>query len=189
MGFKRRKKAAGQPAKPSAKAPALLAQLSGGDRRSIGRSNAVAKRVLADPRLFRELFDGLLTDDPIVRMRAADAVEKVTAKRPEWLRPYKQLLLEHVANSEQQEVRWHVAQMIPRLDLTQSERARVERLLFRYLEDRSAIVKTFALQALADLAVDDDRLRRRVIKLLEDFASSGTPAVRSRARKLLAKKQ
>ncbi len=165
----------------------MLAQLTGGDRRSIGRANAVARRVLADRRLFRELFSGMLSDDPVVRMRAADAVEKVTAKRPDWLRPYKQALLLRVASSEQQEVRWHVAQMIPRLELTKQERARVERLLSGYLEDRSAIVRTFAIQALADLAVDDANLRRRVIELLEDFVSTGTPALRSRARKLLGR--
>ncbi len=187
MGFKRRKKSADRTPKPRTETQGLLAQLTGGDRRSIGRSNAVAQQVLADRRLFGELFDGMLSDDPLVRMRAADAVEKVTAKRPDWLRPHKKELLGRVATSEQQEVRWHVAQMIPRLDLTKEERARMERLLLDYLEDRSVIVRTFAIQALAELAVDDARLRKRVIKLLENFASSGTSALRSRARKLLAK--
>jgi len=32
-------------------------------------------------------------DDPLIRMRCADAAEKVTAIRPDYLVPYKQLLL------------------------------------------------------------------------------------------------
>ena len=84
---------------------ALLSKLSGGDRRSIGRSEDVAAEVLAKPSLFHELFSGMLDGDPIVRMRAADAVEKVTAKHPEWLKPYKRKLLGSVAAIDQQEVR------------------------------------------------------------------------------------
>ena len=69
--------------------PSILEKLQGSDRRSIGRSNEVVAEVLAQPSLFDELFGGLLDADPIVRMRAADAVEKITAKHPDWLKPYK----------------------------------------------------------------------------------------------------
>ena len=51
-------------------------------------------------------------------MRAADAVEKITARRPELLRPHKRRLLTELALIPQQEVRWHVAQMLPRLSLS-----------------------------------------------------------------------
>ncbi|MEK7785160.1 MAG: hypothetical protein AAB658_07015, partial [Chloroflexota bacterium] len=57
---------------------AILKKLEGGDLRSIGRSEEVAADVLADPALFGELFDGMLDDNPLIRMRAADAVEKIT---------------------------------------------------------------------------------------------------------------
>ena len=67
----------------------LLKKLSGPDRRSIGRSEEVVAEVLADPSLFGILFDGMLTDDAVLRMRCADAVEKITAQRPDLLQPYK----------------------------------------------------------------------------------------------------
>ena len=54
----------------------LLAKLQGGDRRSIGRVDEVVREVLADPSLFRLLFEGMLHEDPLIRMRAADAPEK-----------------------------------------------------------------------------------------------------------------
>ena len=47
---------------------AILKKLSGSDRRSIGRANAVVTEVLADPSLFGVVFDGMLDDDPVLRM-------------------------------------------------------------------------------------------------------------------------
>ncbi|HUT73164.1 MAG TPA: hypothetical protein VMW89_21030 [Desulfatiglandales bacterium] len=52
----------------------ILEKLKGGDRRSIGRVGEVAKDVLSDPSLFRVLFKGLSSDDPVIRMRSADPV-------------------------------------------------------------------------------------------------------------------
>jgi hypothetical protein len=77
--------------------------------------------------------------------------------------------------------------MIPRLRLTPAELHRAAVALQRYLDDRSSIVKTFALQGLADLSQDDAPLRTKVKHLLEDALRSGTPAMRARARHLLKK--
>jgi hypothetical protein len=138
--------------------------------------------------LFDAVFEGLFNDDPVVRMRAADAIEKVSAQHPEFLKPYKAVLLEQIAGLEQQEIRWHVAQMIPRLELDQAERVRATEILFRYLEDKSNIVKAFSMQALADLAARDERLVPRVTAMLEELVQTGSPAVKARGRKLLARR-
>ena len=83
----------------------ILKKLSGGDRRSIGRVSEVVADVLDDPTLFEAVFCAMLGDDPVVRMRAADAIEKITARHPEYLQPYKTKLIQQVAKIEQQEVR------------------------------------------------------------------------------------
>jgi hypothetical protein len=165
----------------------LTEKLAGGDRRSIGRSNEVVADVLRNPSLFDLLFDGMLDNDPIVRMRAADATEKITAERPALLQPYKKELLRKIAWLEQQEIRWHVAQMLPRLTLTKTERAATEAILSTYLEDKSSIVRTFAMQALAELAEDDPRFKRKVVCWLEQLTRTGTAAMKSRGRKLLTR--
>lgn len=165
----------------------VLDKLAGRDRRSIGRVNEVVEDVLCDPSLFEVVFNGMLGDDPIVRMRCADAVEKITSGHPEYLQPFKARLIHQVAQSEQQEVRWHVAQMIPRLDLSAEELEAVVVVLLDYLNDRSKIVKTFSMQALADLAERNTHLREPVICLLEELTETGSPAMRSRGRKLLKK--
>jgi hypothetical protein len=167
--------------------PPLLAKLTGGDRRSIGQAEAVVAEVLADPSRFAELFQGLLVADPLIRMRAADAIEKITVSHPAYLQPYKAQLLHEVAQIEQQEVHWHVVQLLPRLALTPDERATAVTLLKSYLQDQSKIVKTFAMQALADLALVDAELRPTILTQLEQATQTGSPAMRSRGKKLLAK--
>jgi hypothetical protein len=163
----------------------VLKKLSGGDRRSIGRSNEVVAEVLAQPAQFRHVFAGLGSSDPLVRMRAADAAEKITERRPELLQPYKMKLLAIAGGTEQQEVRWHAALMIPRLKLTAKQRAVAVDILFDYLRDRSSIVKTFAMQGLASLADSDFSLRTKILPLLEELTEIGSPAMRARGRKLL----
>jgi hypothetical protein len=162
----------------------LLAQ--GGDRRSIGRSTELVADILRAPELFGELIAAMLHHDPLVRMRAADVAEKVTRTQPGLLAPYTQRLLRDIAEVPQHEVRWHVAQMLPRLPLSPAERQWAVRRLFEYLDDRSVIVRVCAMQALADLALDDETLRARLLPIIRRLTSTGPPAVRARGRKLMA---
>lgn len=165
----------------------ILRKLEGGDRRSIGRVSEVVAEALSNPALFDVLFEGMLNEDPILRMRCADAVEKISAEHPEYLRPYKDRLIGEVAQINQQEVRWHVAQMFSRLELNGDDRKAVLEILLGYLRDESKIVKTFSMQALAGLAEGDVSLRPQIIDLLEELTRTGSPAMQTRGRKLLGK--
>lgn len=118
-------------------------------------------------------------------MRAADAAEKVSSQNPELLRPFKAQLLRLLEEVTQQELRWHLAQMVPRLPLNRQKRVRATAALQSYLSDRSSIVKTCALQALVELAVKDDLLLPAIKRLLQDFLKTGTAAMKARSRKLL----
>ena len=165
----------------------LLRQLEGSDLRSIGKSNAVVAQVIANPRLFGILFGGLQSANAVLRARAADAIEKITLQHPEYLRPYRRQLIGPLARVQQKEVRWHLAQMFPRIPWKKSEQQRVVDILATYLEDESSIVKTFAMQALADLAESVPELRSRVLRQLQERTNTGTPAMKARGRKLLAR--
>lgn len=168
------------------RASSLRQRLAGTDRRSIGRVPAVVREVQRRPALISALVAALADSDAVVRMRAADALEKVTAARPHLLRRWTTRLLRLAVDSEQQEVRWHLAQIMPRLPLTALQRVACVRVLRAYLNDRSSIVRTFALQALADLSVSDERLRPGVDAVLAEALRTGTPAMRARARRILA---
>lgn len=166
----------------------LLCRLKGGDRRSIGRSNDVVLHVKRAPSRFAEVMGGMVTDnDLLVRIRAADAAEKITAEHPEYLQPFKRLLLERAARSNLPEVRWHVAQMIPHLHLSRAERRAACAIIGGYLRDRSRIVRTCAMQALADLAERHRHLRPRARRTIKILTATGSPAMKSRGRKLLVR--
>jgi hypothetical protein len=166
---------------------AIWRKLGGGDRRSIGRVAEVVAQVQAEPALFDIVFEGMWAHDALVRMRCADAVEKITRERPDLLPPCKATLLRRAAGVEQQEVRWHLAQIITRVRLTPRERRRAVLILDGYLSDTSRIVRTFAMQALAEIAEQDAQLRPAILRTLTRLARTGTPAMQSRGRKLLAR--
>jgi HEAT repeat protein len=165
----------------------ILNKLQGADRRSIGRVPEVLKDVTKDPSQFKSLIQGMLHKDPLIRMRAADAVEKFTIKHPEYLMPYKKMVIHQIAELEQQEVRWHVAQIFPRLMVNEDEKKLIIEILQNYLQDKSKIVVTFALQALSDFAEKDPVLRPKVRSILLNYAKTESPAINSRATKLLNK--
>lgn len=160
--------------------------LKGGDRRSIGRSNQVVVLVRRIPTLFPALMDCLYHEDELVRMRAADVVEKLTVKNPEWLRPFRVQLIKLAAGAEQPELRWHLAQVLPRLELSRRDCMIVTSVFRRYLRDRSRIVKTFAMQGLADLTKQDPSLTNSIRPILSSLTKTGSAAMKSRGRKLLA---
>ena len=165
----------------------ILNYLQGGDRRSIGRANQIAVLAAERAEVFDQLIEALWHSEPVVRMRAADAAEKASVHHHELLQPHKAELLGLLGEATQQELRWHLAPMVSRLDLTHEERQRAISSLRLYLQDGSSIVRTFAMQALADMAGKDESLRTEVVDVIRVLTRTGTPAMRARGRKLLAK--
>jgi hypothetical protein len=129
------------------------------------------------------------SDDPLVSMRAADAVEKISISRPDFLRPFWAELLGLAEETSQQELRWHLALIMPRLQLATSSRKRAVETLRRYLDDKSSIVKTCAIQALTELSFGNPAMEKEMVEMLEHFRLTGTAAMKARSRKLLQQLQ
>lgn len=165
---------------------AILELLSGGDRRSIGRVSKLVTMLERRPDLLPEVLHQMWNADAVIAMRAADALEKLTRRQSKVLQHFKKELLGLAGETRQQELRWHLAAMLPRLHLSPKERERVVAVLIGYLNDKSSIVKTFALQGLFDLSVLHSELRTQVEELLTVAVSTGTAAMRARSRKLLS---
>lgn len=168
--------------------PSLLDQLAGGDLRTLGRSADVAAQVLAQPDLLEELLDGLGDADEVIRGRAADALERISAVRPDLIQPFKRDLLARVDEPDHWVVRAHLAQIVPRLrNLTPRERRRLIATLRGWLADKSSIVKAVALDACVQLSLAPgfEAARADAGRLVEDCAARGdTAALRARARLL-----
>ena len=163
----------------------LIEMLMGGDHRSIGRADEVVELVIASPDRFREIFEGILMDDSLIRMRCADVAEKVSKIRPDLLKPYKYRLLEEVSKINQQEVQWHLAQMMSYLDYTKEEEPKVVNILRGMLSSKSRIVVVSSLDTLTELAIRNPKLRDSVLENIEQAMKTGSPAVRSRGKRLL----
>lgn len=164
----------------------LAERLARGDRRTTGDAPSVADAVTADPALLPELVDCLFQPSPGIRMRAADALERVSRVRPRDLDSHTDRLLSEVAAIDQAEVRWHVAQILPRLALDDIQRWRAAALVAQWFgHAESRIVRTSALQAMVDLAENDAGLRELAAEMMRAALHSGVPSLAARARRIL----
>lgn len=159
--------------------------LIAGDRRSIGWADEVAELVRRRPERAAALIECLWDEDAAVVARAANALEKASRGLPSMLQPRKAELLGLMAEADQKELRWQLALMVPRMQLKPSECIRVVAILEGWLEDASSLVKTFAMQGLADLIRQSPSLEPRVLDMLRTLSRSGTAAMRARGRILL----
>ena len=108
-------------------------------------------------------------------------IEKFPSKCSEYLYPHKNKLLYEISKINQKEIRGHICQIIPRLELNQIERNFVFKLFKEYLNDDIRIVKTFVIQALFDLAQLKKNFIPEVKSIIYEHLEKGTPAMKYRA--------
>ncbi len=161
--------------------------LSGRHRLHAGRAREVAVLVLDEPKRIAQLIECFWDEDAGVANRAADALERASYYRPSLAARWTEPLIGLMAEAEQNKLRWNLALSVPRLDLSVAEARRAASTLRTYLEDRSSIVKTAAMQGLASLVRCDPSLLPEVLDTLRILSRSGTPAMRARGRFLLRK--
>lgn len=159
--------------------------LKGGDLRSIGKSNQIAGNV-HDQRSFDSLFDLLFHPDRKVAMRAADAIEKFTIANTEYLQQHKKNLLDLFDDDNEIEMKWHLAQIVPRLDLTKKERLKVWNILSAWAEDKneSRIVRSNAIQSLHALLPYLEENNQQFMKMISSVYQENIPSINARIRKL-----
>jgi len=165
----------------------IKAILTGGNPRSLERTEEVVTLVLGNSTRLNELHACLLEDDQIIRMRASDALEKVCRQQPEWLQPYIPQLLTEIALIDQPSVQWHLAQILGEVELTPQQRVAARDILKRNLaEKKDWIVVNYSMETLAKLSKNDDQLRTELLTILKGLLSDPHKSIVSRARKLLA---
>jgi len=146
----------------------------------------VAAEALGDASVVKELVEALEDERGVVVHRAANALKKVQAERPELVVPFAKKVLRAAMECEVLFARWDLTLVVGEMPLKGAERALAIELMYEGLRSESGLLKTIAMQGLTDLSVDDPSLRRRVMRIVEEFAASGTAAMRARARMLLA---
>ena len=159
--------------------------LKGGDLRSIGQSNKVVLLV-NDQQSFDELFRHLFHSDRKVVMRTADAIEKITLKNAEYLKQHKAEIVSLCNNAQDIELKWHLALLVTRVDLTKEEVGNLWQTLINWATDKkeSKIVRVNSLQALFNLLQTNQELAEDFNLRLKEIGRENIPSINARIRKL-----
>lgn len=159
--------------------------LAEGDLRSIGKANDIAIKVNSQ-KDFDALFSLLFFKNRLVVMRVADAVEKITRKRPEFLASHKQEILDLMHKAANKELKWHVASLLPRLSLTKLEQEETRLQLSVWLLDKkeSRIVRVNSLQALCDMKQKFNWRNSSFLSTIEQLQKENIPSLNARLRKI-----
>lgn len=80
--------------------------------------------MLGDRGRLDELWVCIGHDDAYVRMRAIDSFEKVVNKHQRWADPYVPRIVDELTKSRQPSIQWHVAQLLPQVQLAEDESER-----------------------------------------------------------------
>lgn len=160
----------------------------GGKSNSLGKVNEVIELVLHDKSRLNELYDCLFDTDAWIRMRAADALEKICRQYPEWLLPYIDKFSAELATSSQASIQWHLAQIYSKVDLTSKQKRFAINWLKHLLSTKDVdwIVAANAMDTLAQFTRDGSFPVAEFIPLLKVQQSHKSNAVIKRAGKLLA---
>jgi hypothetical protein len=158
--------------------------LAGWPKRELQNGDVISA-VVAEPDRVGELFECVLDDDEYVRMRAADALEKVCRAAPSIVVPLTARILTEMSAIDQPSVQWHVAQIVANLPLPGRNRQRAIGVVKGYLEhSHDWIVLNCSMETLAHFAEHDEPLRRYLVRRLDDLRHDQRPSVAKRAQRL-----
>lgn len=159
--------------------------LSGGTRTSVGQADKVIQKLLKDSSDLTEIYELFSDKDPIVAMRSSYVAMRVAEYRPESVKPFARQLLKNLEGYEQQEVRWHIPQLLVHLDLTKAQRKRAYDVLMNWAEtDKSKIVGYYGFQAAADFAEQDEQLLEDFIPRIRRANKTGAKSIQNRCKKI-----
>ena len=126
----------------------ILNKLKGGDLRSEGKADEVAKLIVENESLLKDLIVGLSSDDKVLRGRVCMTLEIISRTNPELVERYIDDLIKLGSVDEVPQIRWHIAEIIPNVYLSQENKEQLIPILLKYLDDKSKIVKYCTIQAL-----------------------------------------
>ena len=159
--------------------------LSGGDLRSIGKSNLVIMKI-KNQNDFDELFKYLFHEDRLVVMRAADTIEKITINNPQYLINHKREIFELCNVANDKELKWHLALLILSLHLYKKEFDKAWNTLTNWAKDKtnSRIVRVNSIQGLFEMLKQKNELEKDFNLTLTELEKESVPSINARIRKL-----
>ena len=160
-------------------------KLTGGTRTSVGSADEVIQKLLKNSAGLPAIYDLFLDKDPVVAMRASYVAMKVAEQKPDSVEPFAKDLLKNLNLYTQQEVRWHIPQLLTHLNLTLAQRRKAYEVLMEWSEtDKSKIVGYYSLQTAANFAETDDKILQDFIPRLKKANKLGAKSIQNRCKKI-----
>ncbi|PID89691.1 MAG: hypothetical protein CSB01_00595 [Bacteroidia bacterium] len=163
----------------------LIKYLEGGDLRSIADANKLVS-LINSQKDFDALFQYLFANERIIVMRASDAVEKISLQKREYLSKHTQDIVNLMNMARHKELKWHLALIASRLDFTGEDSRIVWEKLTHWATNRkeSRIVRVNSIQALFDLANNNEDLKKDFDLTIQKIKNENIPSINARLRKL-----
>lgn len=160
---------------------------AGGHANSLGRVNEVIEIVLDDGSRLEELYACMFHEDAWVRMRAADAIEKVCRQHPDWLKSYIDRIASELSGSTQPSIQWHLAEIYRQVDLTEAQKTFAINWLKNLISTVEVdwIVAANTMTTLLKFTKDGSFSRTEMFSLLKVQQEHKSNAVKKRATRLL----
>ncbi|NBU22828.1 MAG: hypothetical protein EBS38_02795 [Actinobacteria bacterium] len=159
--------------------------LEGGNRTSVGRAAEVIDQALTSNEALDAVYNLFFDADPVVVMRSSYVAMRVAEQKPESVLPHKQEILKNLDAYKQQEIRWHIPQLLLHVELTPQERRLAYQELMHWAEtDSSKIVAYYSLPTAAKFATEDESLMTDFLPRLRQLSRSEAKSVANRCKKI-----
>jgi hypothetical protein len=151
----------------------------------VGSADEVIQKLVKNTSGLSAIYDLFLDEDPVVAMRASYVAMKVAEQKPDSVEPFAKDLLKNLNLYTQQEVRWHIPQLLAHLNLTLAQRRKAYEVLMEWSEtDKSKIVGYYSLQTAANFAETDDKILQDFIPRLKKANKLGAKSIQNRCKKI-----
>ena len=164
----------------------LLAELS--------KQNTVymASVIGEDKKLFKEIFELIITNEKTISGRAAWVVEHVWLEYPYMINPYINDMIDFLPKSKYDNQKRHFTKILSTIDLNKLDEKHLGILIdkcFTYLEDPvfPTAVKMFSMLIIYNYVEIEPALAPELIAIIENQYDDSTPGFKNSAEKILKK--
>ena len=152
----------------------------------------IASVIDRNEKLFRQIFELILTNEEYVSGRAAWVIETVWLKYPKMIEAYINDMIDFLPKTKYDNQRRHFTKILSTIDLRELDEDRLGILIdrcFTYLEDPvyPTAVKMFSMQIIYNYVEIEPTLAPELIAIIENQYDDSTPGFKNRGDKVLKK--
>jgi len=159
--------------------------LTGDDLRSLGNSSEIISKI-TDQKTFDKLFKYLFNNNRATVMKTIDVIEKVTLENSKYLQKHKVEIINLSNDTENIELKWHLAQLLGRLEYTNIEIKNVWGILKKWTLDKTEgkIVRVNSLETLYGITKLERIYSNEFDEIIKSIKKENIPSINARIKKL-----